>query len=117
MIPRDSFARCCVLAKMVMASASMAATPAMAQENLRLMGDLGSIIGSAEPCGYSLDEDAVAAFIKAKVPPTDLSFADSLRTNIGYKRSLAGEMTGLDKRVFCEATQRSAESLGLLAAP
>lgn len=78
------------------------------------MGDLGSIIGSAETCGYTLNEDAVSAYIAANVPASDTGFADNLRNNIGYKRMLASEMSGLDKRVFCEATERSADGLGLL---
>lgn len=116
MIPSDSIARCCVFCGIVAVSASLTATVTFAQENLRLVGDLGSIIGSAEPCGYALNEDAVSAYIEANVPASDLGFADTLRTNIGYKRKLATEMTGLDLRVYCETTQRAAEGLGLLAA-
>jgi hypothetical protein len=113
MIPSDSFARCCAVCGIVL----FATTLASAQENLRLAGDLGSIIGSAEPCGYTLNDDAVSAYIAANVPAADLGFADTLRMNIGYQRKLASEMSGLDLRVFCEATQRSAESLGFLATP
>jgi hypothetical protein len=115
MIPSDSFARCCAFGGIVVASAYVNATVAFAQENLRLVGDLGSIIGSAEPCGYTLNDDAVSAYIEANVPASDLSFADELRMNIGYKRGLAAEMSGLELRVFCEATVRAAESLGFLA--
>lgn len=116
MIPSDSIARCCAFGGIVALSASLAGTVAFSQENLRLVGDLGSIIGSAEACGYTLNDDAVSAYIEANVPASDLGFADSLRMNIEYKRGLAAEMTGLDLRVFCEATQRAADGLGLLAA-
>jgi hypothetical protein len=116
MIPSDSIARCCAFGGIVVVFASLPSTMAFAQENLRLAGDLGSIIGSAEPCGYTLNDDAVSAYIEANVPASDLGFADNLRNNISYKRMLASDMTGLELRVYCETTQRAADGLGFLVA-
>lgn len=111
MIVSDSFARFCAATVLcTMCSATLAND----FDDILFSSDLGNIIGAAGACEYRLDEDAVSNLIKSRVPASNIGFADSLRADVQFAREEVDEMTGLDLRLFCESTERSAEHLGLL---
>ena len=76
--------------------------------------ELGLIVGSADPWGYKLDDDAVSAYVQENVPGSDLSFASNFQMHVGYHRREAEKLSGLELRVHCEAAKRSADHLKLL---
>lgn len=98
----------CVLGSVLAGSMGLADSSSFSYE-------LGLIVGSAELCGYALNEDAVSAHVAKNVPADDLRFASNFQMHVGYHRGEAGKLGELERRIHCEAAQRSAAHLGLLA--
>ncbi|MDX2287496.1 MAG: hypothetical protein NW217_01565 [Hyphomicrobiaceae bacterium] len=84
-------------------------------DSLEFSYNLGLIVGSADLCGYQLSDEAVLAYVESNVPGSDLGFAAQFQTHVGYHRRQAEKLGSLELKVHCDAAQRSAVHLGLLA--
>lgn len=105
-----------IIALAVLSATSLAAVPAAA-DSLSFSYQLGLIVGSAEPCKYKLNDDAVSKYVADNIPGSDLDFASNFTMHVGFHQRQAEKLTPLELRIHCEAAQRSAEHLKLLAAP
>lgn len=92
-------------------------TPAVAMSDLDAMivsGNLAMVIASESLCGLSYNQDAIAAWIVAEVPPERMDFANQLNTSImGAKFSLR-DMTGSQKTAHCATIVQTARHYGFI---
>lgn len=102
-----------ILFAAVLAAAS---SPALAQglESKKLASDLGAVLASEEACGLSFDQSAIAAFIEAKVPADDMSFASTLSLMTKGQEVQIEEMSASSKTAHCTQIKRVAASYGFI---
>lgn len=101
----------------------MFSTPALAEmtqeeyaaavASLQSAATLASIIGSAEPCGYIVSDEAVARYVETIVAPDDTSFASNLQLSMYAYPGLVTEMPAAQKIAHCTAVRQNAVALGL----
>lgn len=93
------------------------ATPALAMDDLELFtvsGALGGIIASETACGLTYDQDAIAAWITANVPPDRVDFAGMLQTQImGQEYNLQG-MSKSAMTAHCASIAQTAKHYGFI---
>lgn len=75
---------------------------------------LGAIIGSEQSCGLDLDQDAIAAWVDANIPPDALKFPGLLSYEVGTQQRRIGDMSQSEKTAHCRAVTNSAKALGLV---
>lgn len=94
-----------------------ASTPAFAQDPLVTMvraSELGSVLASEGICDLSYKQEAIEAWISAKVPANDISFASTLDTAVmggkfGYK-----DQTPSERTAHCAAIRKTAKHYGFI---
>lgn len=102
-----------ILFAAVLAAAS---SPVLAQglESMSLANELGTVLASEEACGLTFDQDAIAAFIEAKVPADDMSFVSTLNMMTeGQKYQMEG-MSASSRTAHCTQIKRVAASYGFI---
>lgn len=85
-----------------------------AADSSRVAYELGHLLGMERTCGLELNPVAVRAYINARVPAEDLSFAPALEMMAAAGRNKADRSTGAERDVQCALALRSADALGLL---
>lgn len=92
------------------------ATPAQATdaELRKFASEIGSLIAGESFCGYQLDQAAVDALILERLPPGDLSFAETLHNNVAYAKLTHDGMSPTAKSAYCAVLKAAGTSLGLI---
>jgi len=88
-------------------------SPAMASD-YQVISQVATVIASAEPCGFKIDEDAIADYFSKNVAADDLAFAGKLNTALYAANSRLKNMPGLQKRIHCAQTRRAAKAHGFI---
>ncbi len=102
-----------ILFAAVLAAASSSVL-AQGLESMSLANELGTVLASEEACGLTFDQTAIAAFIGAKVPADDMSFASTLNMMTeGQKYQMEG-MSASSKTAHCTQIKRVAASYGFI---
>lgn len=84
-------------------------------ESMQLASNLGTVLASEEPCGFTFDQTAIAAFIENKVPADDMGFASILSMMTQGQRIQIDRMSASSKTAHCTQIKRVASSYGFLA--
>jgi hypothetical protein len=94
-----------------------ATAPALAQdfESMQLANDLGTVLASEEPCGFTFDQAAIEAFIEDKVSADDMGFASTLSVMTQGQRIQIDKMSASSKTAHCTQIKRVAGSYGFLS--
>ncbi len=92
------------------------AAPAAAQTmaSMQSATELGTVIGSEQACGLTLDQAGIEAWIAANVAEDDMSFASTLNMMVQGTAFQIEEMTQSAKTAHCAAVKRSAGKMGLI---
>lgn len=67
---------------MAAAALGLAAGTACAESGLEMAMNLGTVIGSEEPCGLSYNIGAIERFVAANIPDDDMTFMDSMNASV-----------------------------------
>lgn len=92
-----------------------ATNPVMADESHDFASDFGSLIGTAEACGFTLDQESIARITAEHLTPGDLKFAGIVSAYISLRADHYADLDGSAKTAACTAARINAESLGILA--
>lgn len=106
--------RALVAAYLAFACTAAAADDTPADIN-QFASDLGAILGSEKLCDLTIDADAVAKIVAARVPPSNMSFSTTLNSMIGLTTLTTNGITSAQKAAHCTAVRQSADFLGILA--
>lgn len=97
----------------VLALALMAGPAFSYEEPTSVAVDLGGILGSELACGFTLNPDAVAAYVGAQIDPANVGFANALYLmSNGTKVQIDG-MSASERAAHCQAVRARAENLAL----
>lgn len=91
----------------------MAASPAIAQDR-ELAMQVGSILGSEEPCGLSYSAEGITAYIDREVAADDMEFLGMMDLGASNAEYSVGEMGAGQRAAHCAQTERLAKSLGFI---
>lgn len=81
---------------------------------MKLATEVGTVLASEEGCGLTFDQPAIAAFIEAKVPADDMSFASTLSMMTKGSAYQIEEMSASSKTAHCTQIKRVAASYGFI---
>lgn len=87
------------------------------QENAALLGlasNLGTVVGSEEFCGMILDQDAIAKWVAANVPPNRMDFPGQFQLMAMGQTGFNNAMTVSAKTAHCAAVVQSAKFFGFI---
>jgi hypothetical protein len=98
----------------VMALLGTATTATAQMESFRLAGELGTVIGSETLCGLSLKQDAIASYIEANAPKSDMSFPQTLTMMIQGTEFNNSSLSGSAKTAHCAAVTLAARQFGFI---
>lgn len=102
--------RCSALTLMI----STASATAQDLDSMMRASELGTVIGSEELCGLTLDAAGIEAWIATNVAKDDLSFASTLQTMTMGQEFQQRDMTVSAKVAHCAAVKQSAGAMGLI---
>lgn len=97
-----------------LAAAAPNAAAAQSMDTLQLANDLGTILGSEEPCGFSYDQSAISAWIDQKTDPADMSFTSMLSAMTGGAAYGFADMSASAKTAHCRSVERNAKHYGFM---
>lgn len=81
---------------------------------MNLATDLGSVIGSEEPCGLTYNQEAIEKFIDNKVPGDDMGFTSMLSMMTDGTALQIKDMSTSAKTAHCRQIKRVAKSYGFI---
>lgn len=100
------------------AAAALAAVamsgPASANDNLRQQMDAGKLLGIADRCALSINEDAIMEWMRSQ-PDSDTSAISTIEMTRDVERHRWDEQTDLEKRLKCEAMAKTARHYGWIS--
>lgn len=79
-----------------------------------LKNGLGEVLAAEEVCSFTLDQDAIKAFIEKKVPSDDMEFADDVDTHASGVKSDMADVSASRKQAFCVQEERVAKRYGFI---
>lgn len=103
--------------KLAAALFAVMAVPAAAQDQMQTINaasQIGTVLGSEEPCGLSYNADAVAGWIDTMVAPDNLEFAPMLNTMTMGTAFQIEQMTDTARAAQCHTVERTAKHYGLI---
>lgn len=83
-------------------------------ERFQLAGQLGNIIGSAEPCGLSIKPAGVSKWIETNVPGGDMGFASQMSGQASAAVVVMEDMSATQRMAHCIAVEAAARGENLL---
>lgn len=95
---------------------AVAATSAGAQsmKSMQMAGDLGSVLASEEPCGFTYDQEAISAWIDKNIDPSDMGFVSTLSTMTTGVSYQMRDMSKSALTAHCRATEKTAKHYGFM---
>ena len=94
----------------IVAVAMLASCGAAQADSMTMAMNLGNVLASERPCGLTYDQDAIRAFIEAKVQPGDLGFASTLSMMTTGAEAQISEMSQSQRTAHCAQTRRVAKT-------
>jgi len=92
---------------------ALAATPGVAvaqAESLTLASELGSVLGAEAACGLKYNQEAIKAFIDAKVRADDMKFPSMLQSLSQGTAYRLKSMSESEKTAYCAQVTRVART-------
>lgn len=83
---------------------------ARAQDSTRVALDLGVLIGSETACELIFDQEAIASFIEAKVPESDMEFMSTMNASTRLTEREMSNFTPSQKTAHCTQVRRAAKA-------
>jgi hypothetical protein len=95
---------------MAMSLVGSASALAQGTSTFALANELGSVLGAEKGCGLKFNQDAIKAFIEAKVKADDMKFPSLLSTMSQGAAWRLGEMSESEKTAYCAQVGRVART-------
>lgn len=83
-------------------------------ETMSLANNLGTVIAGEKVCGFTYNQQAIAAFISENVPADDLDFAPMLAMSVTGQEFSAGGLSESARTAQCAAIAQSARHYGFM---
>lgn len=75
--------------------------------------ELGQIVGTAEICGYKLDEQKTVDYVSTFLESADGNARNSYETGSGAHKLRLGELSEVERKVACATQAKLAAKYGL----
>lgn len=93
---------------------ALMAFPALANEQDMVEArEVGQIIGTADQCGYKLDDAKVATFVSEKIATMDSASRAMFQSGGGAQQIRIKKMSSAEKAATCALQRKLAETYGL----
>lgn len=83
-------------------------------DEFTLAQELGTLLGSEEPCALSYDQDAISTWIDANVDAASMSFAGTLSMMTDAAAFSIVDMSESSRTAHCRSVERAAVHAGFI---